>query len=467
MRLARWHLALGLLLAGSPLAAADKAPITYDEQIRPIFRQHCFKCHGEDEQKADLNLSTFATVIKGGSTGQVVVAGRPSTSLLFEAITQEDPAARMPPNSPPLSADKIELLRQWIEQGLRESAGSRSMAAARDLSFKPAAALGRPQGPPPMPGKLPALVIAPTRRPLPVVGLAASPWAPLVAVAAHERIRLFNTSTQQPIGALAFPEGEPYVLRFSRDGRLLLAAGGKPVQSGKVVLLDVESGRRRAEIGDEIDAVLAADLSPDQRLVALGGSGRVVKVYSTTDGSLRYKLSRHTDWITAIAFSPDGKRLATGDRAGGIHLWDAASGGILLSLAEHTAAVRALAWRPDSRLLASGGEEGKLVLWDAADGWPTMTMPSPHAPQRPAGTYGKLPSGVLSIEFAADGRFASSGRDRKVRLWDASGRALGSFDCPALATKVAIASDGRSVVAGDAAGELHFWPVSGPASAKK
>jgi hypothetical protein len=469
MKFSRAVLGVGLMLVlASSASAADKAPITYDEHIRPIFRQHCFKCHGEDEQKADLNLSLFAAVVKGGSTGQVLVPGRPSGSMLFEAITQDDPAARMPPNSPPLAAEKIELIRLWIEQGLRESAGSRSMAAARDLSFRPAADVAsRPAGPPPMPGQIAAVEVPATRRPLPIVALATSPWAPLAAVAAHQHVRLLNTDTRQPIGALAFPEGEPFVLRFSRDGRLLLAAGGKPVQAGKAVLLDVQTGKRRAEIGDEIDAVLAADLSPDQQLVALGGSGRVVKVYSTLDGSLKYKLTRHTDWITAIAFSPDGKRLATADRAGGIHLWDAASGGILLSLAEHTSAVRALAWRGDNRLLASGGEDGKLILWDANDGWPTSTMPSPHAPQRAPGTYGKLPSGVLSIEFAADGRFASSGRDRKVRLWDASGRALLAFDCAALPTKVAFAHDGRTLIAGDASGEVHFWPIAPGPAAKK
>jgi hypothetical protein len=40
-----------------------------------------------------------------------------------------------------------------------------------------------------------------------------------------------------------------------------MVAGGRPVESGRVVLFDVRSGQRLAEIGDEVDAVLAADLS--------------------------------------------------------------------------------------------------------------------------------------------------------------------------------------------------------------
>ena len=82
-------------------AAADEV-ITFDEHIKPIFREHCQKCHGEDEQKADLNLATFADILKGGSGGEAVVAGRASTSLLFESITAEDEAERMPPKKPPL-----------------------------------------------------------------------------------------------------------------------------------------------------------------------------------------------------------------------------------------------------------------------------------------------------------------------------------------------------------------------------
>lgn len=454
-------------VVGASVNADEAVVVTYEDHVRPILREHCFKCHGEDEQKADLNFSTYATLVKGGSAGDVVVAGRAGASLLFEAITRDDPEARMPPKRPPLPAEQIAKIRAWIDGGLHESAGSKSLAKARDLSFVPTAeALAKPSGPLPMPGRLPPISLTLTRRPLPIVGLAASPWAPLVAVSGHAQVRLIHAQTREPLGELAFPEGEPYVLRFSRGGKLLLAAGGRPVQLGKAVLFDVLTGKRLAEIGDEIDAVLAADLSPDQQLVAIGGSGRVVKVYSTEDGKLHYKLVRHTDWITALAFSPDGKQLATADRAGGIHLWDAETGGILLSLADHSAAVRAVAWRSDGRVLASGGEDGKLILWDAADGWPTVTLASAHAPTRPPGTFGKLAGGVLDVAFAADGRLASCGRDKRVRLWDSGGKLLQTAECDALPTKVAVSFDGRTLIAGDAAGELHDWPI-GPGAGPK
>jgi len=444
------------LLLTTSAAPADDV-ITFDEHIKPIFREHCQKCHGEDEQKADLNLATFADILKGGSGGETVVAGRASTSLLFEAITAEDEAERMPPKKAPLPEAQIEMIRQWIEDGLRETSASQSMVAARDTSFQPANPL-QFDGPPPMPESLPDFTPPALKRPLPVVSMATSPRAPLVAVAGHEHVALLDATSQKPLGYLPFPEGQPNVIRFSLDGRVLMVAGGKPVQAGSVVLFDVKSGKRLTSIGDETDAVIAADLSPDQQLVALGGSGKTVKVYGTADGKLRYKLEKHTDWITSLAFSPDGKRLASSDRAGGIHLWDAAGGGILLSLSEHKAAVRALAWRADGRLLASGGEDGLLIWWDANDGWPVVNKPNAHPPARPEGQYGKLPNGVLALAFGPKGELLSAGRDRQVRLWKADGGPLKHFPSEkALPLQTAISFDGAVLLGGDDSGTLTRW----------
>ena len=45
----------------------EKIAVNYDDHMAPIFRKHCFQCHGESKQEAGLNLASFATSIKGGS----------------------------------------------------------------------------------------------------------------------------------------------------------------------------------------------------------------------------------------------------------------------------------------------------------------------------------------------------------------------------------------------------------------
>lgn len=440
-------------------AAEKAAQPNFDDHVKPILRQYCLKCHGDDKQEADLNMHGYASLLRGGSGGKVVEAGRSSQSVLFQAISNPDADARMPPNSPPLPKDKIELIRKWIDSGLRQAAGDRPLVVEPALAFSPALdAAAKPSGPPAMPEGLPEVDVPRVTRPPAVVALDASPWAPLLAVAALEHVRLIDTMTEKETARLAFPEGEPQVVRFSRNGEVLLVAGGRPVEFGKVVLFDVRTGKRLAEVGDEIDSVLAADLSPDQRLVALGGSGRTVKVYASRDASLLYKISKHTEWITTVAFSPDGTRLATADRAGGIHLWDAQTGGILLNLAEHKAAVRALDWRADSKVLASAGEDGKLIWWNAADGFPAISKANAHPPRRPPGTYGTIANGVLAARFDHGGNLVTCGRDRMVRWWGADGDEKKSFASDGgIPLSTAVLYDAKTIVSGDTSGAVRFW----------
>jgi WD40 repeat protein len=247
-------------------------------------------------------------------------------------------------------------------------------------------------------------------------------------------------------------------LRFSRDGAILLAAGGKGVQSGKVVLFDVRTGKRLATLGNEMDIVLAADVSADGKLVALGGPGKIVKVFSVSDGKELYEAKKHTDWITAVEFSPDGKLLATGDRSGGILLWDSARGGNAGTLAEHKDSITSLSWRGDSKLLVSGSEDGQIIVWNVADGFPLATMSKAHTPKAAPNTYGVIPGGVLGVQFTSDGRIVSAGRDSTIRIWSADGAAKGaSTKAEALLTKVAASFDGKLFIAGDYRGRVALW----------
>ena len=276
------------------------------------------------------------------------------------------------------------------------------------------------------------------------------------------------------MGSVAFPEGEPQILRFSKSGGVLLAAGGRPVQNGVAVLFDVVSGKRLAEIGNESDAIIAADISADEKSIAIGGSSRIVKIFSTKDGTLLHTLVKHTDWVTAIAFSPDGKLLATGDRTGLIHIWDATSGGVVFPLSEHKASVRSLAWRSDSKALASSGDDGLVVWWDVSKGWPSISKPDAHPATRPAGYYGKIPNGVLDVAFGPKGELVTCGRDQTVKVWATDGQLVKTFSIleeqsktntqgiKIFPTRVALTFDGTIVVAGDSAGRIHSWPLTSP-----
>src|SRR5215470_6643728 len=71
---------------------AEKAP-EFEIDIAPIFVAKCLKCHGENDRKAELDLRSPASVLKGGESGQVVVANDSEKSLLFEKVIEGE----MPP----------------------------------------------------------------------------------------------------------------------------------------------------------------------------------------------------------------------------------------------------------------------------------------------------------------------------------------------------------------------------------
>lgn len=442
-------LAAALLCA--PAALADDAPVTYIDHVRPILQQHCFTCHGPDKQSGGLNLSNYAALMGGGSAGEIVAPQDPSGSSLV-GVMDHTRNPTMPPNQPAIDAAKIEVVRQWIAQGCRETADSAARAPSRpavDLSVGEPT-LGRPVGPPIMPRDMPLGTITHTPGPGAVAAVAGHPWSPIVAVAGQQQVLVYHTDTLELLGVLPFELGQPEVIRFSGTGRLLMAGGGVGGQSGGVVVWDVESGSEVARVGEETDAVLAADIDPMHRFVALGGPAKVVKVFDLATGEMLYRIEKHTEWITAVAFSPDGILLATADRNGGVHVWEAETGAPFHTLGGHDGRVTQLAWRYDGNVLASVGEDGQARLWEMNGGSQVKAW----------GAHG---GGVQSVAFGEDGRLVTTGRDRRIKIWDANGnlaRELAPFSDIALAA--AFDTSGRHVIAGDLSGRLARWtPIEG------
>ncbi len=439
---------------------AKKAAVTYKDDIAPILRKRCGSCHNADEAKSDLNLLTYQTLLSGGSGGEAIAPGSAAQSRLYRLVThQEEPS--MPPRQPKLPDAELDMIANWIDNGAPETAVSAVMLSTRKTEIDYDAIVSvKPDGDAAFPVALPKIEAPSTLRGTAVTALDASPWAPVLAVSGHECVQLHDSNNLQLLGALPFPEGIIHVLKFSRNGERLLAAGGRGAERGIAVLFDVRSGERLAEIGDEEDSVLAADLSPDQSMVAIGGPNKLIKVYSTSSGELAYQIKKHTDWITAIEFSPDGKYLASGDRNGGAFVWEAETGGIVFTLGDHKEMITEVNWRADSQMLASASEDGRVILWYAEDGFPARSV-NAHASVNAStpNPRQKLP-GVLSVRFTKTGDFASVGRDASAMIWGNLGsRNIAKFEgfASQIPTRVCLNHDGHFVIVGDSSGMLRAW----------
>ena len=67
-------------------------------------------------------------------------------------------------------------------------------------------------------------------------------------------------------------------------------------------------------------------LSPDGRMLAVGGFGRVVRLWDVRTGKLVHELDQGGDGAFTLEFSPDGRTLAVSGFEPVASLWDVATG---------------------------------------------------------------------------------------------------------------------------------------------
>ena len=106
----------------APRASAATGTVDFNRDVRPILSDHCYACHGFDDQtrKASLRLDLKETALRGGKSGKpAVVPGQPEASDLVARILTTDPDDHMPPADfgKPLTAAQTETLRRWVAEG--------------------------------------------------------------------------------------------------------------------------------------------------------------------------------------------------------------------------------------------------------------------------------------------------------------------------------------------------------------
>ena len=106
-----WVICMGVF----SLAHGDVA--YWKNEVKPLLKQNCWKCHGADKVRAELVLTTRKGILKGGEVGPSVNLENPSDSLMLQMVSYKDEDHQMPPIGK-LPQEKIDVLAKWIEIGL-------------------------------------------------------------------------------------------------------------------------------------------------------------------------------------------------------------------------------------------------------------------------------------------------------------------------------------------------------------
>jgi|TARA_B110000914_G_scaffold212951_1_gene214410 hypothetical protein len=100
---------------------AVSAKVSFNEDIRPLLSNRCYRCHGPDEgdRKAKLRLDTREGALRERKGFAAIVPGNIEDSELIYRIITDDEDEMMPPpgKAKRFTKEQIDLFKQWIEEG--------------------------------------------------------------------------------------------------------------------------------------------------------------------------------------------------------------------------------------------------------------------------------------------------------------------------------------------------------------
>ena len=97
--------------------SATASDLTFERDVRPILKTHCFQCHGEGEKlKGAVDLRLRRLMLGKTKDGDpVLTPGHPAESEIVLVLRNGE----MPEKGKPLSAAQIAVIEQWVSQGAK------------------------------------------------------------------------------------------------------------------------------------------------------------------------------------------------------------------------------------------------------------------------------------------------------------------------------------------------------------
>ncbi len=236
-----------------------------------------------------------------------------------------------------------------------------------------------------------------TTWPEPVVALACSPTADVLAVALRDgSIHLVDADGDVHLDS----EAEAESLAWSPDGSRL-AAGCK---DNSIRIWDIHTRSSASVLRGHADWVGTLAWSPSGRYLASGSDDRTIRIWDIEHPGNSTVHSGHQNYVDGLSWAPDERRLATCSADWTIRIWDLTSTKQPHVLTGHEKRVHAVAWSPDSQRLASCSDDRTVRVWDVDD--------------QQGEVIGVHRDGVTSLAWLPDGRQIITGSaDGTARVW--------------------------------------------------
>lgn len=442
--------------AGSRPAAQ---PVSFINDIAPIFKENCFGCHGAKNPKGKLDMTRYESLRKGGTKDDPLVPGKPEESQLIDAL-KGNGALLMPPKEAgdPLPKDKIALIERWIKEGAKLDAG---IAANADLPREL-----RSRWKPPTPWASYPFAVT-------VNALAFTPDNKKLVVGGHHELTVWDIENGKLEKRIYTRCRRALAMLFLPDGKLIVA-GGRPGEEGDVCVYDINApGKtdkgvtildgvndpkvRLKRLLESDDEVLCLGLSRDGTKLAAGGCDRIVTVWDIAAGVASAKvlqsIENHADWVFGVVFSPDGEKLLTCSRDKTAKVWDLVKKESVFTFPDHQNGVNAVAVKSDGKVGYSVGEDNQLRAWNAA---------GDQGGKQVRAFTGHSKSVLKLLAHSSQPILVTASADGSVRTWNPdSGAAIKTMSGHTdHIFALAISPDGNLIASGAWNGEVRIWKLA-------
>jgi WD40 repeat protein len=419
-----------ILVAIPTLAAQEPG---YERSIRPILDKYCTGCHQPASKQSDLDLTTYAGFEAGGRRGPAFVAGLPEQSLVIQFITAALKPS-MPLGQPPLAANDISTLRDWIKAGAKDDSPSETVSSEPPVYHQPPV----------------------------ITALRFSPDGETLAVSGNREVLLHRADGSGLVKRLPGKADRILSIAFSADGNLMIAGGGTPARFGEIQFWEPREGRLLRVAEATSDTVFGASLSPDGSKVAVGCADNTVRAFDTATGKELYKISAHENWVLGTTFGIDSKRLVSVGRDRAAKLIDATAGQFLENVNQMHGELAAVARHPKTDVIVIGGEDRIPYIYG-------MDRPRNMKVGENATLIRQLAAqdgAILALDWSPDGRrVAVAGAGPNVNIYEAeTGNLIASCKGHAAGIyAVAFSPDSTRLATGGFDGQVRLYKT--PASA--
>jgi WD40 repeat protein len=419
-------------------------PVSFHKDVWPILQRHCQGCHQPAKMGGDLQLTGFAPLLKGGTTGPGFIAGSADESLLVKSLLGQDMDV-MPKDAPPLPAEQIDLIKRWIAEGAKDDTPAEA-ADPIDADH------------PPVYEGMPL-----------ITALAFSPDGATLAVGGYREILLHAADGSALKHRLIGMSQRIEDLAYSPDGTKLAASGGSPGRIGEIQVWNAADNSLLLAAPFSIDTLFGVSWSTDGAQIAFGcpdNSGRVIKADT---GEQVLKFDHHTDWVLGAVFSLDDKHMVSVSRDQAVKLTQTDSGAFIDNVTSITpgallGGVEAIARHPTRHEVAVGGADAVPKLFRIFRDKGRVIGDDYNLIR----SFEAMNGTVRDVDISRDGKYLAAAGGTEARVYELdTGKRLAVVSFAGQVYAVSIHPSGKSVAAAGYDGVVKIADVDTGAVTKE